>query len=98
MFSVPLIALEYFVRDANLVSACHLVVHAVCHVQIKWIAFASIITAGILSGVLLVALLLLLNLTVALGTLNGVIFYVNIVGANGGIFFLFSNQILSLFL
>ena len=56
----------------------------------KWIAFTSVITAGILSGVLLVTLLLLLNLTVAVGTLNGVIFHVNIVGANGGILFPFS--------
>ena len=31
---------------------------------------------------MLVALILLLNLTVAAGTLNGIIFYVNIVNAN----------------
>ena len=37
---------------------------------------------SVLAGILLVALILLLNLTVAVGTLNGVIFYANIVAAN----------------
>ena len=41
-----------------------------------------IIIAAIFGGIVLVALILLLNLTVAAGTLNGIIFYVNIVNAN----------------
>ena len=39
------------------------------------------------SGILLVVSILVLNLTVAVGTLNGIIFYANIVGANASIFF-----------
>ena len=41
--------------------------------------------AAILVGITLVALLLILNLTVAVGTLNGIIFYANIVHANKSI-------------
>ena len=46
-----------------------------------------ILTAASLAGIALVAIILVLNLTVAVGTLNGVIFYANIVNANGGTFF-----------
>ena len=42
----------------------------------------TIVIVFILSGIGLVALLLLLNLTVAIGTLNAIIFYANIVAAN----------------
>ena len=42
----------------------------------------TIIIVFILSGICLVALLLVLNITVATGTLNAIIFYVNIVAAN----------------
>lgn len=45
-----------------------------------------VISIGI--GTLLVALLMLLNLTVAVGTLNGLIFFANIVDANRSTFFL----------
>ena len=38
-------------------------------------------------GVLLVALILILNMTVAVGTINGLIFYANIVGASQCVFF-----------
>ena len=41
----------------------------------------AITTAAILAGIALVALLLLLNMTVAVGTLNGLIFYANVVYA-----------------
>ena len=40
-----------------------------------------------LAGISLVALMLILNLTVAMGTLNGLIFYANIIGANSSTFF-----------
>ena len=40
-----------------------------------------------LAGIVLVVLLLLLQLTVAHGTMNGLIFYVNVVQVNRGIFF-----------
>ena len=46
------------------------------------------ITIGsIIGGIAFVALLLILNLTVAIGTLNGIILYANIVGSNSSIFF-----------
>ena len=47
-----------------------------------WPALLIIITiATILAGIALVALLLMLNMTVAIGTLNGLIFYANVVYA-----------------
>ena len=53
----------------------------------------------ILVGLSLVVLLLVLNLTVAIGTINGVIFYANIVNANKSIFFPTSTtKFLSLFI
>jgi predicted outer membrane repeat protein len=42
----------------------------------------TIILAGILCGLVLVATLQVLNLTVAVGTINGIIFYTNIIAAN----------------
>ena len=50
---------------------------------------AAITIAAILSGIALVALLLVLNMTVAVGTLNGLIFYANVVYANRSILLLF---------
>ena len=41
----------------------------------------------VLAGILLVAGLVLLNITVSTGTLNGLIFYANIVRANTATFF-----------
>ena len=41
-----------------------------------------------LAGVALVVCLMVLNLTVSMGTINGLIFYANIVRANNAIFFL----------
>ena len=52
--------------------------------------FIGISIVFFLSGILLVTFLLALNLTVAVGTLNGIIFYANIVDVNKGIFFGFS--------
>ena len=46
-----------------------------------------IVPLTLLSGVLLVIFLMTLNLTVASGTLNGLIFYANIIRANNTIFF-----------
>ena len=43
---------------------------------------AVLILLSCLSGIALVALLLSLNLTVAVGTVNGIVFYANIVAAN----------------
>ena len=52
-----------------------------------WLALLIAITvAAILAGIALVAVLLVLNLTVAVGTLNRLIFYANVVHANKSIF------------
>ena len=45
--------------------------------------FPTMLIVAIVIGIILVILLMVLNLTVAVGTLNGLIFYANIVGANG---------------
>ena len=51
-----------------------------------WPALLIAITiAAIIAGIVLVALLLVLNMTVAVGTLNGLIFYANVVYANKSI-------------
>ena len=55
---------------------------------------------GIISGLLLVIVLMLLNLTVSVGTINGLIFYVNIIQIQRANFFTSesSNSFLSLFI
>ena len=50
-------------------------------------SYVALLIPFALAGVLLVTLLFLLHLTVAAGTLHGLIFYVNIVAANHHIFF-----------
>ena len=47
----------------------------------------AIVIGNLLGGIFLVAVLLILNLTVAVGTLNGLIFYANIVATNYSTFF-----------
>ena len=46
--------------------------------------FIITILAGGLCGIVLVAFILILNLTVTVGTLNGLVFYANIVASNNG--------------
>ena len=46
-----------------------------------------LVVARVLAGIGLVVLIFILNLTVAQGTLNGLIFYANIIGANESTFF-----------
>ena len=46
--------------------------------------FPAMLAIALVVGILLVALILVFNLTVAVGTLNALIFYANILGANGG--------------
>ena len=48
--------------------------------------FVIFLVALVIAGIALVALLLILNLTVAVGTLNGLIFYANIINANNSTF------------
>ena len=57
----------------------------------KWpIVLTAMLTVAFLAGIVLVALLMSINLTVAIGTLNSIIFYANIVEANSSIFLPFS--------
>ena len=49
--------------------------------------FVLLLLPLVLAGVLLIMLLLLLKLTVAVGTINGLIFYANIVAVKSSIFF-----------
>ena len=49
--------------------------------------FVVILLAAIIAGILLVIALLALNMTVAVGLINGFIFYANIVAANSAVFF-----------
>lgn len=48
---------------------------------------AVLVVVSVLAGIGLVVLIFILNLTVAQGTLNGLIFYANIIGANESTFF-----------
>ena len=62
-------------------------------------AFLALILPFALAGVVLVAFWLLLNLSVAVGTVNGLIFYANVVQANRSIFFpLGETNILTVFI
>ena len=56
--------------------------------QKHWPAvFIAITIAALIAGILLVTVMLVLNMTVANGLINGVIFYANIMSANSAIFF-----------
>ena len=48
----------------------------------------GIVVAAFIAGIALVILMLALNMTVAVGTLNGILFYVHIVAANADTYFL----------
>ena len=62
--------------------------------------FLLLIAVFVAAGITLVVFLMLLNLTVSVGTINGLIFYANIVRANQAIFFLHgtNNKFLSIFI
>ena len=53
-----------------------------------YIDLMGIVVAAFIAGIALVILMLALNLTVAVGTLNGIFFYANIVATNADIYFL----------
>ena len=48
---------------------------------------AAVLAAYLLSGVIVIAVILVLNLTVATGTLNGILFYANIIDSNSNMYF-----------
>ena len=53
----------------------------------------TIVIAAFFAGIILVIALLMLNLTVATGTLNSIIFYANVIYANRGIYFSHSSLV-----
>ena len=62
--------------------------------------FLLILIASVVGGVIIVIFMLALNLTVAIGTLNGILFYTNIVAAKLMLTLIFCHsqlQILSLY-
>ena len=54
--------------------------------------FIATIIGGGLSGILFVVIILVLNMTIAVGTLNGFVFYVNIVSSNNIIYHSFGSR------
>ena len=57
--------------------------------------FIIILFAALVSGIALVAIIMILNLTVAIGTLNGLIFYANIIDSSKSIFYIPSCKVYS---
>ena len=58
-----------------------------CSSELQLLQVIGLIVVCAVAGILLVVLLTLLNLTVAEGTLNGLIFYANVIQVNSNIFF-----------
>ena len=80
-----------FLRSGILCGACH---QNLSHVfgtyrckQCSSLWILLLLPAFALAGIALVAVLIVLNLTVSVGTINGLIFYANIVRANQATFF-----------
>ena len=62
-----------------------------CH-EINWTWAFLIIMVKLIGGAVLVATILILNLTVSVGTLNGLIFYANTLTVDTSLFLSFSNS------
>ena len=60
--------------------------------KINWPWAFLILMVKIIGGIVLVAVILMLNLTVSVGTLNGLIFYANIFAADSSLFLSFTEQ------
>ena len=58
--------------------------------EINWPWALLIVTVNLIAGFVLVILILVLNLSVSIGTLNGLIFYANILAADTSLFLSFS--------
>ena len=58
-----------------------------CSSELQFLRVIGLIAVCAVAGILLVVLLTLLNLTVAEGTLNGLIFYANVIQVNNDLFF-----------
>ena len=64
--------------------------HCVQCPDINWPWALMIVVVKIIAGIVLVIVILILNLTVSIGTLNGLIFYANILAADTSLFLSFS--------
>ena len=60
--------------------------------------FPALLATAFVVGIVLISLLMALNLSVAIGTLNGLIFYANILGTNGGTIISSSTKVPSVFI
>ena len=60
--------------------------------------FPALLATAFVVGIALVSLVMALNLNVAIGTLNGLIFYANVLGANGGAIISSSTKVPSVFI
>ena len=58
-----------------------------CHGKHWPLVLVGIILLEVIAGIAIVCVLLFLNMTVAMGTINGILFYANIVYGNSSIFF-----------
>lgn len=88
MCNVLIIVLVYFVDHAKIPSLLPLEPFTVFQVAgAVMTSYITLILVFVVAGILIVACLFLLNLTVAIGTVNGLIFYANIVQANCHVFF-----------
>ena len=68
------------------------------HCPKSWpIQLMALVLVACISGLLLILILLVLNLTVAIGTMNGIIFYVNVIDACSTTFFPNSTEKLYVF-
>lgn len=57
-----------------------------CHNQ-SYLVLIAILLGSIVAGILLVSVVLILNMTVAVGMINGIVFYANIVSASSSVVF-----------
>ena len=57
-----------------------------CHNQ-RYTVLIAILLGSIIAGILLVTVVLILNMTVAVGWINGIIFYANVVEASSSVIF-----------
>ena len=88
MCNVLTIASVYFVDHTKIPSLLPLEPFTVFQVAgAVMTSYITLILVFVVAGILIVACLFLLNLTVAIGTVNGLIFYANIVQANCHVFF-----------
>ena len=58
--------------------------------SMNWTRIATIIVAAVFAGVCLVTLLLVFNITVAIGTIQGIVLYANIIASSSSTFLPFS--------